>query len=138
MKQFYIVDSSILPDVVGKVIAARTLLQNGEVKQVSEAVKQVGISRGTYYKYKDYVFLPDHEMASRKAVISLMLHHDRGIFISHAQASIVTINQNIPIHNWASVVISFDISALQGTIDDLVTKLGDIRGVSDVHLISVE
>ena len=138
------VDSSILPDVVGKVIAARTLLQNGEVKQVSEAVKQVGISRGTYYKYKDYVFLPDHEMASRKAVISLMLHHDRGILsevltvISHAQASIVTINQNIPIHNWASVVISFDISALQGTIDDLVTKLGDIRGVSDVHLISVE
>ena len=44
MKQFYIVDSSILPDVVGKVIAARTLLQNGEVKQVSEAVKQVGIT----------------------------------------------------------------------------------------------
>ncbi|MED7644785.1 UNVERIFIED_CONTAM: hypothetical protein DVV45_15995, partial [Lactiplantibacillus plantarum] len=79
MKQFYIVDSSMLPEVVGKVIAARALLQNGEVKQVSEAVKQVGISRGTYYKYKDYVFLPDPEMASRKAVISLMLHHDRGI-----------------------------------------------------------
>ncbi|EPC74843.1 hypothetical protein Lpp126_10258, partial [Lacticaseibacillus paracasei subsp. paracasei Lpp126] len=97
-----------------------------------------------YYKYKDYVFLPDPEMASRKAVISLMLHHDRGILsevlttMSQAQASIVTINQNIPIHNWASVVMSFDISALQGTLDDLVTKLGDIRGVSDVHLVSVE
>ena len=58
VKQFYIVDSSMLPEVVGKVIAARALLQNGEVKQVSEAVKQVGISRGTYYKYKDYVFFP--------------------------------------------------------------------------------
>ena len=144
VKQFYIVDSSMLPEVVGKVIAARALLQNGEVKQVSEAVKQVGISRGTYYKYKDYVFLPDPEMASRKAVISLMLHHDRGILsevlttMSQAQASIVTINQNIPIHNWASVVMSFDISALQGTLDDLVTTLGDIRGVSDVHLVSVE
>jgi chorismate mutase len=34
--------------------------------------------------------------------------------------------------------MSFDISALQGTLDDLVTKLGDIRGVSDVHLVSVE
>ena len=137
VKQFYIVDSSMLPEVVGKVIAARALLQNGEVKQV-------GISRGTYYKYKDYVFLPDPEMASRKAVISLMLHHDRGILsevlttMSQAQASIVTINQNIPIHNWASVVMSFDISALQGTLDDLVTKLGNIRGVSDVHLVSVE
>ena len=34
--------------------------------------------------------------------------------------------------------MSFDISALQGTLDDLVTKLGNIRGVSDVHLVSVE
>ena len=73
MEKYYIVDSTILPDVLDKVIEARSLLQNGEVKQVSEAVKRVGISRGTYYKYKDYVFLPAQGMSERKAVISLML-----------------------------------------------------------------
>ena len=71
MEKYYIVDSTILPDVLDKVIEARSLLQNGEVKQVSEAVKRVGISRGTYYKYKDYVFLPAQGMSERKAVISL-------------------------------------------------------------------
>ena len=44
MEKYYIVDSTILPDVLDKVIEARSLLQNGEVKQVSEAVKRVGIS----------------------------------------------------------------------------------------------
>lgn len=144
MEKYYIVDSSILPDVVDKVIAARNLIENGQVRQVSEAVKQVGISRGTYYKYKDFVFLPDAGLAQRKAVISLMLHHDRGILsevlntMSAANASIVTINQNIPIHDWASVVISFDISNLTGTVDNLLSKLRQAHGVTDVTLISVE
>ncbi len=142
--KYYIVDSTILPDVVEKVIKARTLIENGQVRQVSEAVKEVGISRGTYYKYKDYVFLPDTGLTQRKAVISLMLHHDRGILsevlttLSGANASIITINQNIPIHDWASVVISFDISNLTGTVDSLLTSLKKSRGVTDVSLISVE
>ncbi|MFD1484703.1 ACT domain-containing protein [Lacticaseibacillus baoqingensis] len=144
MDKYYIVDRSILPDVVAKVIEARTLIENGQVRQVSEAVKRVGISRGTYYKYKDFVFLPDTGLNQRKAVISLMLHHDRGILsevlnaMSAADASIITINQNIPIHDWASVVISFDISHLQTSLDELLAKLKESRGVTDVTLISVE
>ncbi|MFD1430567.1 MULTISPECIES: ACT domain-containing protein [Lacticaseibacillus] len=144
MQKYYIVDSSILPEVVDKVIRARTMIENGQVRQVSEAVKRVGISRGTYYKYKDYVFLPEAGLTQRKAVISLMLHHDRGILsevlnaISAANGSIITINQNIPIHDWASVVISFDISNLEGTIDELLDVLRASRGVTDVTLISVE
>ncbi len=129
MEKYYIVDQEILPDVLDKVIQARTLLQNGEVKQVSEAVKRVGISRGTYYKYKDYVFLPSLGMSERKAVISLMLHHDKGILsevlntMSNENANILTINQNIPIHDWASVVISFDLSEMNVSIDELMAKL---------------
>ncbi|MEF2783189.1 ACT domain-containing protein [Erysipelotrichaceae bacterium HCN-30851] len=144
MEKYYIVDQEILPDVLDKVIQARTLLQNGEVKQVSEAVKRVGISRGTYYKYKDYVFLPSLGMSERKAVISLMLHHDKGILsevlntMSNENANILTINQNIPIHDWASVVISFDLSEMNVSIDELMAKLRACRGVSNLQLVAVE
>ena len=144
MEKYYIVDQEILPDVLDKVIQARTLLQNGEVKQVSEAVKRGGISRGTYYKYKDYVFLPSLGMSERKAVISLMLHHDKGILsevlntMSNENANILTINQNIPIHDWASVVISFDLSEMNVSIDDLLAKLRACRGVSNLQLIAIE
>ncbi|WP_127849159.1 ACT domain-containing protein [Lacticaseibacillus hulanensis] len=144
MDKYYIVDRSILPDVVEKVIEARSLLENGEVHQVSEAVKRVGISRGTYYKYKDVVFRPTQELSNRKAVVSLMLHHERGVLsevlnrVSLADASILTINQNIPIHNWASVVMSLDISGMPSTLDALIADLHALKGVSAVQLVSVE
>ena len=48
---YLIVDRRILPDYYEKVVQARDMLREGRVKEVSEAVKLVGISRSTYYKY---------------------------------------------------------------------------------------
>lgn len=144
MEKYYIVDSSILPESFDKVIQARQLLESGKVKQVSEAVKVVGISRGTFYKYKDLVFLPEEGMMDRKAVISLMLENQRGILskvlttISETNASVLTINQNIPIHNIASIVISLDLSNFSGTIDSLLEKIRQVEGASNVQLVSIE
>ena len=56
--KYLIVDKSILPDYFEKVIEVRNLLRDGKFQNVSEAVKEVGISRSTYYKYKDFIFLP--------------------------------------------------------------------------------
>lgn len=144
MEKYYIVDSSILPESFDKVIRARQLLESGKVKQVSEAVKVVGISRGTFYKYKDLVFLPEENMMDRKAVISLMLENQRGILskvlttISETSASVLTINQNIPIHNIASIVISLDLSHFTGTIDSLLENIRLVDGASNVQLVSIE
>jgi chorismate mutase len=144
VEKYYIVDSSILPESFDKVIHARQLLESGKVKQVSEAVKVVGISRGTFYKYKDLVFLPEENMMDRKAVISLMLENQRGILskvlttISETSASVLTINQNIPIHNIASIVISLDLSHFTGTIDSLLGNIRLVDGASNVQLVSIE
>ena len=144
MNKFYIVDAAIMPDVLDKVIEARGMLESGMVRQVSEAVKRVGISRGTYYKYKDYVFPATQGREERKAVISLMLHHKKGILsetlncLSEVNANILTINQNIPIHDWASVVISFDFSEMQISLDELIGTLRTIKGLTNVQLIAVE
>ena len=144
MDKYYIVNSEILPEVMDKVIEARQLLESGTIRQVSEAVKHVGISRGTYYKYKDYVFPATQGREERKAVISLMLHHKKGILsetlncLSEVNANILTINQNIPIHGWASVVISFDFSEMKVALDELMQLLKRIKGVTNVQLIAVE
>ena len=144
MNKFYIVDAAIMPDVLDKVIEARGMLESGMVRQVSEAVKRVGISRGTYYKYKDYVCPATQGREERKAVISLMLHHKKGILsetlncLSEVNANILTINQNIPIHDWASVVISFDFSEMQISLDELMGTLRTIKGLTNVQLIAVE
>ncbi|MCG7194795.1 ACT domain-containing protein [Fructilactobacillus sanfranciscensis] len=144
MDKYYIVDQSLLPDTFSKVIEARQLLDSGKIKSISEAVKKVGISRGSFYKYKDLVYETDEANWNRKAVISLMLDDQRGILsavlkkFADSKASILTINQNIPIHKVASVVISLDLSTMEITIDELLQSIKDVDGTSKVNLVSIE
>ena len=55
LDNYLIIHKSILPEYYEKVLEARRLLEDGKVHEVSQAVKQVGISRSTYYKYKDFI-----------------------------------------------------------------------------------
>ncbi|MFC7280526.1 ACT domain-containing protein [Apilactobacillus apinorum] len=144
MSKYYLVDDSLLPEAFGKVIEARKMIDNGEVKNVSEAVKTVGISRASYYKYKDYVYEVQQSSWQRKAVISFLLDHKSGILsqvlnaISNRGANILTINQNIPINDSASVVISLDLRKIDGTIDELIKDINSINGTNKVNLVAIE
>jgi chorismate mutase len=144
LKKYLVVSKKILPDVYEKVIEARNLINNGNVKGISEAVKKVGISRSTYYKYKDYVFSPAENSIGRKAVITMMLRHEKGVlssvlnYLSNVDANILAINQSIPINGKASVSVSLDISDITQSIDDMVLELKKVKGVSTIKLISIE
>lgn len=144
MEKYLIVDKEILPDVYDKVVEARMLLEDGEVKQISQAVKKVGISRGTYYKYKDYVFAPSQEYMGRKAVFSFMLQHRKGALsqvlneISNLNANIITINQNIPIHDKANITISIDMSDMVIGMDEFLHQISSIEGVCNLILHAIE
>ena len=144
LKKYLIVSKKILPDVYEKVIEARNLINTGSVKGISDAVKTVGISRSTYYKYKDYVFSPSENSIGRKAVISMMLRHEKGVLssvlntMSSENVNILTINQSIPINGKASVNLSLDISDINKSIDDIIAELKKVNGVSAVKLLSIE
>ena len=73
LSDYLIVHKSILPEYFEKVLECRRLMESGKVREVSQAVRQVGISRSTYYKYKDYIFEPTDLTGSRKAVFSMHL-----------------------------------------------------------------
>ena len=111
---------------------------------VSQAVKQVGISRSTYYKYKDYILEPIDIGSGRKAVLSMMLTHEQGVLsallskISSAGGSVLTITQSLPIHGKASVTLSLDISAMPGSMAGLIESLGSTPGAEQVRLLAVE
>lgn len=142
--KYLLVDKSILPSYYEKVIEARTLLTSGKIKDVSEAVKEVGISRSTYYKYKDYIFNINSDTDGRKAIISFTLSHKPGILsevlgkLSDCGANILTITQNLPINSKAHVVLSLDVSNLTLEIDTLIKEINSIEKVSGTKLISIE
>ena len=145
MKSDYlIVHKKVLPDYFEKVVAARELLRRGKIREVSEAARTVGISRSTYYKYKDYVFMPSEGNACKKAVISLILSHEKGILsrvlnmMSALGANILTIMQNPPIGDRASVVISMDITGRETSVNGVLEALLSADGVEKAGLIDIE
>ena len=48
--------------------------------------------------------------------------------MSEVNANILTISQTIPIHDWASVVLSFDISEMQIGLDELLRMSQEDQG----------
>ena len=141
--EYFIVNKSVLPDYFEKVVEARELLRSGSVKEISEAVRMVGISRSTYYKYKDHIFLPDQGDLGKNAVFSMILSHEKGILgrvlnkLSDYGANILTISQNPPIGGRASVVVSMDISSLSVDISTLIDELSALPGVESPSLIDI-
>ena len=139
MKSDYlIVHKKVLPDYFEKVVEAREMLRRGTIREVSEAARTVGISRSTYYKYKDYVFMPSEGNACKKAVVSLILSHEKGILSRALGANILTIMQNPPIGDRASVVISMDITSLETSVNGVLEMLTAAEGVEKAGLLDIE
>lgn len=140
---FFIVSKKVLPACFEKVVEARELLRSGRAKDVSEAARMAGISRSSYYKYKDHVFLPKGGDHGRRLVVSMLLSHRRGTLgrvlseLGELGVNIVTINQNPPIGERASVVISMDIATLASDTQSLLARLRAMDGVDDPAVIDM-
>lgn len=144
LDNYLIIHKSILPEYYSKVLEARRLMETGKCREISQAVKQVGISRSTYYKYKDFIYEPSDLSKGRKAVISVMLVHEPGILsamlskISEAGASVYAITQSPPINEIASVTVTLEISSMPGSMADLLKELCKIEGLENPKILAVE
>lgn len=144
LEDYLIVHKSILPNYFEKILKAKNIIESGKANNVSSAVKMVGISRSTFYKYKDYIMEPSKSAGGRNAVLSMMLTHEPGVLssvlscISKAGASVLTITQSLPIHSKASVTISMDVSSMPSTMGHLMDKIEKTEGVENPKLIAVE
>ena len=103
-----------------------------------------GISRSTYYKYKDFIFEPGETASGRNAVFLMLLNHEPGVLsnllslFSSSGANILTISQSPPIHEKASVTITADVDHLACDVSELMTRAISISGVEQTRLIAME
>ena len=140
----YIVIGSILPEAILKTAETKELLNKTPSLTINEAVRQVGISRSAFYKYRDGIF-PFYE-ATKERLITIQIHmdHQTGVLstclnlIADTGANILTINQGIPLQNLARVTISFEVSneiSENNGVEMLLENLYDVEGVIKVELI---
>ncbi|GAB6168644.1 ACT domain-containing protein [Clostridium carnis] len=143
-EKYFIINEKILPDVFKKVIEAKESLLVGRAKDISEAVKQTGISRSTFYKYKDDIFPMAEGLNSKKITLVVLMSHEAGALskvldcIAFNRGNVLTINQDIPINMTANVTITLDISNMKKDLRHLVNTLKSLKNVVSVKLLAME
>lgn len=142
--QFYVLKEKAVPDVLLKVVEAKRLLDSGKIDSVQEATETVGISRSSFYKYKDDIF-PFHETEKGKTLtMVIQLDDEPGILsmvlkdMAAFQANILTIHQSIPINGIATLTLSVDILPQTGDVGEMVNSIEAERGIHYVKILGRE
>ena len=142
--KYYIVNQKALPEVFIKVMEVKEKVLLGKSKDISEAIKSVGISRSTYYKYKDDIFPMEGGIKSKKVTLIILMAHKAGALskvldcIAFYKGNILTINQDIPMNLAANVTVTIDISNMDKSVSQLAARLNSLQNVISVKLLAAE
>ncbi len=142
--KYYVLKKKAVPEVLLKVVEAKRLIDSEKVLTIQEASERVGISRSSFYKYKDDIF-PFHENEKGRTITLVIQMDDTpGVLseilknIADFKANILTIHQSIPINGIATVTISVEILVHTGDLSDLIQELEDNIGIHYLKIIGRE
>jgi chorismate mutase len=142
--EFYIVRKRAVPEVLRGVVKVNQLLASGKARTVNEAVELAGISRSSYYKFKDDIEEFHDSMAGMNVTLSCEINDETGIlaellgFISACNANILTIHQSIPISGVADLSISLQIKDNTDNISQMIRKIEEMEGVRRIRIMGRE
>ena len=141
---YFVLKQKAVPEVLLKVVEAKRLLDTGKVKSVQEAAEAVGISRSSFYKYKDDIF-PFHEEAKGKTITFIIQMDDEPGLLSNVlqtiarfSGNILTIHQSIPINGVATLTLSVDILPGKGDAEAMVEVIEQMEGIHYLKILGRE
>ena len=141
--KYYVVKQKALPEVLLKVAETNRIIETENIS-VADATEKVGISRSSYYKYKDDIF-PFHDTAQGTTItLSMSIEDEPGLLsdvlkvIADFGANILTIHQSIPINGVASLSISVQVLSTTGDVSRMLETMEERRGVRNVKILAKE
>ena len=143
-QHYYVVRENALTKTLRNVVKVNNLLSSGEVSSISQAIRKVGISRSSYYKYKDEIFPFEEKARGRTLTLVIMLSDEPGMLskvlrcIAEGKGNILTIHQSIPINSVATLTISIRMAPGEGDAEAMVSEIEQMRGVDEVKLLGSE
>ena len=138
-KSFLIIEARVLPEIFVKILETKRLVESGKCRTVQEAVREAGISRSAFYKYKDSVFALS-DVRGRSLTLAMNLENSPGLLsatlnvFAQAGVNILTINQTIPINDIANITVTLE--TLSSDISDIMEKLREIPGIIDLKILA--
>ena len=141
--KYYVIKEKAVPEVLLKVIEAKRLMDMQELT-VQQAAERTGISRSSFYKYKDDIF-PFHEETRGKTITFIIQMDDEpGLLsvvlqtIARFHGNILTIHQTIPLNGVASLTISVDIAEDRGDASEMINEIESRQGVHYFKILGQE
>lgn len=142
--KYFVVKERAVPEVLLNVVAAKKLLESKRAVTVQEAADAVGISRSSFYKYKDDIF-PFHDNARGKTITFVLQMDDKpGLLsavlktIAEYNGNILTIHQTIPINGVASLTLSVDVLPTTGDTSSMLETIEKLEGIHYLKILARE
>ena len=141
---YLMVDSKIVPGIYLKVIEAKAKIASGKFKSANDAIREVGISRSTFYKYKDCVFACSEIERDKLVSLGFTLDDIPGVLsailniLADNHASVLTINQNIPMNDVANVTVTFKMDNIDVELEKIIEVLKGVAGVNKVRILAMD
>ena len=142
--KYYVVKEKALPEVLVKVVQAKKLLDSRPGSTVQEIIDEVGLSRSSFYKYKDDI-VPFHDETKGKTFTFMLQTEDKpGVLsillgiIAEFHGNILTIHQTIPINGVATLTMSVELSPDVSDAEELIHELEEQDGVHYLKILGRE
>ena len=142
--KYFLVKQKAVPEVLLKVVEAKRLLESERAITVQEATEKVGISRSSFYKYKDDI-LPFYDNAKGKTItLVIQMDDEQGLLsdllhvVAVYKANILTIHQSIPVGGVATLTLSVEEREITGNVTTMVEELVAESGVHYVKILARE
>lgn len=141
--KYYVVKQKALPEVLLKVAEVNRLIENNGLS-VAEVTEKVGISRSSFYKYKDDIFPFRDNVKGKTITFVLSMNDEPGLLsmvlskVAEFKANILTIHQTIPVNGIASLTLSVDILPTTGDSSKMIEEIEQLNGVRYLKILSRE
>ena len=141
--KYYVVKQKALPEVLLKVAQVNKIIETKRMS-IAEATDSVGISRSSYYKYKDDIFPFRDNVKGKTITFVLSMDDEPGILsvvlktIAEYKANLLTIHQTIPVNGVASLTLSVDILPTTGDSAKMIEQIEQLSGVRYLKILSRE
>ena len=141
---YFVLKEKAVPDVLLKVVEAKRLLESGKCQSVQDATEQVGISRSSFYKYKDDIFRFHGDSKGKTITMVIQLEDEPGLLstvlksVAAYGANILTIHQSIPVNGIASLTLSVEVLPETGDVSDMIENIESVEGIQYVKILARE
>ena len=142
--KYYVLNRKAVPDVLLKVVEVKHLLATQRGMTIGEAAEKVGISRSSFYKYKDDIFPFKEKTKGQNITFIIQMDDEPGLLsevlqtIARFHGNILTIHQSIPMNGIASLTLSVAILPAEGDAAAMVDNIEHIEGVHYLKILGRE